>query len=154
MSRWELLADAVVLFHATYVGFVVFGFVAILGGAVVNARWVRSFRFRLLHFAAIALVLIESLLGVMCPLTVLEDRLRVVAGQAAYPTDFIAYWTHRFIFFAWPAWVFVLLYAGFTILVGLTMVLIPPEVPEHWRGAHRACGRRALGSRVAMRGKK
>jgi hypothetical protein len=127
MMRWRLYADAVVLGHAAYVAFVIFGFVAILVGAALDARWVRNFWFRILHLAAIGVVLVEALLGVVCPLTWLEDTLRVRAGQAGYPSDFIAYWTHRLIFFAWPPWVFVALYAGFTIAVAVAFWLVPPQ---------------------------
>ena len=131
--RWRLFADAVVLIHAVYVAFVIFGFIAILIGAALEARWVRNFWFRILHLAAIALVLAEALLGMICPLTWLENILRVRAGQAAYPVDFIGYWVHRLIFFAWPPWVFVALYAGFTIVVAATFWLVPPEPPRRPR---------------------
>jgi hypothetical protein len=128
--RWRLLADAVVLSHAAYVAFVIFGFIAIVIGAALEARWVRNFWFRVLHLAAIALVLAEALLGMICPLTWLENILRVRAGQAGYPAGFIGYWVHRFIFFAWPPWVFVALYAGFTLLVAAAFRLVPPEPPR------------------------
>lgn len=133
MLRWRLLADAVVLCHAAYVAFVVVGFIAILAGAALDARWVRNFWFRVLHLAAIGLVLLEALVGVICPLTWLEDTLRMRAGQAGYPADFIAYWAHRFIFFAWPPWVFMVLYAGFTIAVAAAFWLVPPQTPPRQR---------------------
>ena len=131
--RWCLFADAVVLAHAAYVAFVVFGFIAILIGAAVGARWARNFWFRILHLAAIALVLAEALLGIICPLTWLENILRERAGQAGYPADFIRYWVHRLIFFAWPSWVFVALYAGFTIAVAAAFWLVPPQSPRRQR---------------------
>jgi hypothetical protein len=128
--QWRLLADAVVVIHAAYVAFVVLGFAAILAGAALGARWVRNFWFRASHLAAIGLVLVEALLGVMCPLTLLEDNLRHRGGQAAYPGDFIAWWMHLLIFYDWPAWAFVALYAGFTAAVGIVMFLIPPQWPR------------------------
>jgi len=130
--RWRLFADAVVLSHAAYVAFVIFGFIAIVVGAALEARWVRNFWFRVFHLAAIALVLAEALLGMICPLTWLENILRVRAGQAGYPADFIGYWVHRFIFFAWRPWVFVALYAGFALLVAAAFWLAPPE-PPRWQ---------------------
>jgi hypothetical protein len=131
--RWRFFADAVVLCHAAYVAFVVLGFIAILAGAALDARWVRNFWFRILHLAAIALVLAEALLGMICPLTWLENALRARAGQAGYPADFIGYWVHRLIFFAWPPWVFVVLYAGFTILVAAAFWLVPPQTARRQR---------------------
>ena len=131
--RWRFFADAVVLCHAAYIAFVVFGFIAILAGTALEASWVRNFWFRILHLAAIALVLAEALLGLICPLTWMENTLRVRAGQAGYPADFIAYWAHRVIFFAWPPWVFVALYAGFTIAVAGAFWLVPPRTPHRQR---------------------
>jgi Protein of Unknown function (DUF2784) len=131
--HWRLFADAVVLIHAAYVAFVIFGFIAILIGAALEASWVQNFWFRILHLAAIALVLAEALLGMICPLTCLENILRVRAGQAGYPADFIGYWVHRLIFFAWPPWVFVALYAGFTFVVAAVFCLVPPEPPRRLR---------------------
>jgi len=133
MTEWRMLADAVVVFHAAYVAFVVFGFAAILAGAALKARWIRNFWFRVIHLAAMALVLVEALIGVICPLTLLEDRLRIRAGDGPYPGDFVGYWMHRLIFYDWPPWVFATLYAGFTIAVVAAFVASPPEFP--WRRA-------------------
>ncbi len=134
MVRWRVLADAVVMIHAAYVVFVVFGLAAILVGVALEWEWVRGFWFRLSHLVAIALVFLEAILGVMCPLTTLEDWLRAKAGQARYPGDFIGYWTHNMIFYNAPPWIFTSLYAAFTILVAATFWLAPPKWPR--RNAH------------------
>jgi hypothetical protein len=131
MVRWRVLADAVVMIHAAYVVFVVFGLAAILVGVVLEWKWVRGFCFRLSHLVAVALVCLEAILGVMCPLTTLEDSLRARAGQARYPSDFIGYWTHRLIFYNAPTWIFTALYAAFTILVAATFWFAPPKWPRH-----------------------
>ena len=80
----NLLADAILLFHAAYVAYVVLGLVAIVVGIALNWNWVRNFWFRITHLAAIGLVVTESLVGLECPLTVLENRLRQAAGQRGY----------------------------------------------------------------------
>src|SRR4029077_15375507 len=97
-TRYTILADAVVIIHAAYVAFVVFGLAAILIGAAINWRWTRSLAFRITHLAAIALVCLESIVGVICPLTSLENSIRVRVGAAQYTDDFVAYWAHRMIF--------------------------------------------------------
>lgn len=125
-----MLADAVVIIHAAYVMFVVLGFAAILAGFALEWQWVREFRFRLLHLVAIALVFLEAALGMMCPLTTLENSLRARAGQARYPGDFIGFWAHRLIFYNAPPWMFTTLYAAFTILVAATFWLAPPKWPR------------------------
>ena len=70
----RVLADVIVVFHAAYVSFVVFGLVAILLGVVFRWNWVRNFWFRSIHLIAIGIVVGEALVGVPCPLTVWEAR--------------------------------------------------------------------------------
>ena len=127
---WLALADAVVIVHAAYVGFVVIGFAAIVVGAIAGARWVRSFAWRAAHLAAILLVCVEVMIGATCPLTTFENSLRIRAGVATYPADFVGYWADRMIFYDAPSWVFALLYFGFASLVVLSWWLWPPRWPR------------------------
>jgi hypothetical protein len=120
-----ILADLVVAFHLAYVGFVVLGLAAVVVGGAAGWRWVRNAWFRAAHLGAIALVLAESLAGVACPLTTLENFLRVEAGQSGYAGAFIAYWLDRVIFYRAPRWVFIALYAAFTLAVALAFWLVP-----------------------------
>ena len=122
-----LLANSVVALHVAYVAFVVLGLAAILIGGAAGWRWVRNLWFRAAHLAAIALVLFESLAGIACPLTTLENSLRARAGQPRYAGAFIGYWLDRLIFFSAPGWVFIALYATFTLAVILTFWLVPPR---------------------------
>src|SRR5579864_4652842 len=104
--QYRLLADAVVGIHALYVGFVVFGLIAILLGRAMGWRWVRSPYVRILHLAAIGFVCLESIAGIDCPLTTLENGLRLAAGQNGYGGDFLGYWLDRLIFYDAPPRVF------------------------------------------------
>jgi Protein of Unknown function (DUF2784) len=123
--RSQFAADIVVAIHFAYVAVVVLGFVAILIGGAAHWRWVRSPYFRLTHLAMILLVCLEAALGVACPLTTLESRLRLDAGATAYSRDFIAYWLDRLLFYDAAPWVFTVLYFAFGTLVILTFRLIP-----------------------------
>jgi hypothetical protein len=151
VNGWRIFAgigaDLVLIFHAAYVAFVVLGLVAIIVGWTRGWRWVRNVWFRRLHLVSIGLVLAESVLGVACPLTVIENSLRLLAGEQGYPTDFVAYWMHQLIFYDWPPWVFFLLYAGFTALVAATYWLVPPE-PRRRRGGEQARASRANDARL------
>ncbi len=69
----KLLADLIVVFHAAYVSFVVFGLVAILIGAALRWEWVRNFWFRASHLTMIGIVVLEALFGITCPLTALGE---------------------------------------------------------------------------------
>ncbi len=133
-TGYRMLADAVVIVHAAYVAFVVLGLVAILAGAAFQSgkaagylNWTRNFTFRIVHLAAIALVCVEALTGVMCPLTTLEDSLRRRSGAAEYPGEFLGYWAHRLIFHDLPPAVFTPFYLAFAAVVLLTFVLVPPK---------------------------
>ena len=125
--EYTMLADAIVIVHAAYVAFVVDGLIAILIGGAMGWRWTRSLAFRVAHLAAIALVCIESIVGVMCPLTSLEDWMRERGGAATYPGDFVGYWAHRLIFYNLPPWIFTTAYIAFAALVVITFFLLPPE---------------------------
>lgn len=127
----RILADAIVVFHAAFVAFVVFGMMAIVVGLAIGWGWVRSFWFRTLHVTAIGVVTILTLAGMMCPLTVLENHLRRHAGEESYPGAFIGYWAHRLIFFDAEPWAFTLAYILFGLLVLGTFLFGPP----HWPGS-------------------
>ena len=73
MAHYKFLADFAVVIHAAYVAFVVFGLLASLLGALFHWKWVRNFWFRTIHFLAIAIVVVEALNSIVCPLTTLEQ---------------------------------------------------------------------------------
>lgn len=126
MVAYQILADLIVILHAAYVGFVVLGFGAILLGVVLRWNWVRNLWFRAAHLAAIAVVAIKAIVGMVCPLTTFENWLRQKGGQARYPGDFVGYWAHQLIFFEGPLWVFTVCYVAFALLVVAVFVFAPP----------------------------
>lgn len=117
-----MLADAIVVVHLFIVLFVLLGVPLIYWGAARHWTWVRSWRWRLLHLIAIAVIAAESLLGIACPLTVWEDRLR---GEQIF-TGFIERWVDRILFYDAPTWVFTAGYLAFAALVAITWVAVPP----------------------------
>lgn len=131
MSAYRFLADVIVVVHAAYIAFVVFGMAAILLGVTLRWRWTRNFWFRAAHFLAIAIVVVQALLGIVCPLTVLEGILRERAGQEGYPGSFIAYWAHELIFYRGTPAVFTTCYCLFGAAVLAMLFLAPPRWP--WR---------------------
>ncbi len=140
MRGAETLADAIVVFHAAYVAFVVLGMAAILAGLAFRKSWARSPWFRLLHLAAIGLVVAETAIGLPCPLTVWEQQLRRHAGRQVYSGDFVGYWAHRLIFVPAPPWAFTAAYALFGAAVLLTFVLAPPRWNRRGEGANGETG--------------
>src|SRR3984893_7388384 len=99
---WRVIADIVVAVHAAYVAIVVIGFAAILIGSAAQWRWVRNFYLRAAHLAMIFLVCAEALVGTTCPLTRLENALRLRGGESGYARDFIGYWLDWVIFYQTP----------------------------------------------------
>jgi hypothetical protein len=124
---YRLLADAVLLAHAAVIAFVVGGLILIIAGNIRNWRWVNAFWFRVAHLAAIGIVMAQSWLGMICPLTTLEMWLRAQAGEATYEGGFIAHWLDWLLFYDAPSWVFALLYTLFGLLVLATWWYIPPR---------------------------
>jgi hypothetical protein len=124
---YQLLANAVLALHVGVVLFIVGSLLLILAGGVRRWRWVRNPWFRALHLLAIAVVVLQSWAGVMCPLTTLEHWLRARAGQLSYDGDFIAYWLSKLLFFEAPPWVFVAVYSAFGLLVVLSFYFVPPS---------------------------
>jgi hypothetical protein len=125
----RVIADLIVALHACYVGFLVLGLAAILVGTVCRWRWVRNIYLRIIHLVMIAVVVAEAMAGVPCPLTVWEKQLRVLAGQATYPGDFLGYWVHHLLFYQAEPWVFTLVYVTFGLAVIVALVLAPPQLP-------------------------
>lgn len=117
------LADALLVLHFAFVLFVVGSVPLIWMGAWAGWRWIRNRAYRLTHLAAILFVTAESLLGMMCPLTVWEDMLRGVHQDRS----FVARWVHRVMFFDFPEHAFLTAYAAFALLVAVTYWLIPPR---------------------------
>ena len=130
ISKFHLLADAVLALHFAVVLFVVGGLVFIIVGNPNGWRWVNALWFRLLHLAAIAIVAAEAWLGIACPLTTLELWIRAQPGAGAavrYSESFVGHWLQRLLFYAAPPWVFVLAYTVFGALVVAVWFRFPPE---------------------------
>ena len=123
----SLAADLTLIAHTAFIVFVVGGQGLILAGWMLRWRWPRNLPFRLAHTGAIALVVLESWLGIMCPLTWLEFRLRGAAGSPVVADSFVGYWLQRLIFYDAPSWVFTVIYTSFAAVVAATLVFYPPK---------------------------
>jgi hypothetical protein len=123
MSPSDLLADVVLVVHFAFVLFVVGGLALTWAGAAAGWAWVRNFWFRAAHLAAIAFFAAEALLGIWCPLTLWEARLR---GDDA-EKSFVAEWVHRLLFYDFPEWMFTVAYVLFLAAVAATWWWIRPK---------------------------
>lgn len=123
---YQFLADLVLATHAVVVAFVVGGLALILIGNLRRWNWVNRLWFRLLHLAAIAIVVAEAWIGLTCPLTTLEMWLRARAQVSTYSGSFIEYWLQRILYFDAAPWVFAAGYSLFGLLVLATWWCFPP----------------------------
>ncbi len=122
-----LLADIVLIVHFLYVLFVVGSLPIIWIGAYYQKSFVRNPWFRYLHLAAILFVVVESLLGIVCPLTVLENTLRQIETESS----FIHLWVHQILFYRFPEYVFTIIYVLFASLVAATFIWVPPKTKRN-----------------------
>lgn len=122
-----LLADVILILHALFVAFVVLGLFVVYVGCLLNWQWVRNRAFRIVHLCAIGYVVIQAWLGVVCPLTTWEMRLRAEVGAATYSGSFIQYWLHSLLYFTLPEWVFVVVYTLFGSLALASWFVVRPN---------------------------
>lgn len=121
-----MVADLILVVHATIVAFVVIGQVLIMLGGMRGWRWVRRLWLRLTHLGLIVFVTVQGWLGALCPLTVWENRLRLAAGEAGRGESFIQHWVGEVIYHDLPLWLFSLAYTLFAALVVFTWWWLPP----------------------------
>jgi len=124
---YQILADAVLIVHVAIVVFVVGGLVLVLVGNWRDWPWANTWWFRLAHLAAIAVVVAQAWLGVLCPLTTLENWLRTRARETVYDASFIEYWLERILYYSAPAWVFTAGYSLFGLAVAAAWWYFPPR---------------------------
>ena len=130
-DAYRLLADAVLLVHFAVVLFVVGGLALVFIGNSRHWRWVNSLLFRVVHLGTVGIVVAQTWLGELCPLTELESWLRQQAGEAAYSTSFIEHWVQRLLYYQAPFWVFTLVYTVFGMLVAAAWWYYPPTRKSH-----------------------
>jgi len=137
--RYALQADLVLILHLLYVGFVLIGQLVILVGACLRWKWVRNPWFRWLHLTAMGIVVFEALMGIVCPLTTWEMRLRELAGQDTDvlragewlpEMNIVLSFLRGLLFPGRKASFFIPIYIGFFLIVLFTLVFAPPRWPR------------------------
>lgn len=124
---YPFLADLILVLHFALVVFVMGGLAWILIGNRLDLPGANAPWFRFLHLLAIAVVVAQAWLGADCPLTVLENRLRTMAGEPGRDGAFIRYWVGRLLFYQAPARLFVIAYSLFGLAVLVAWWRHPPR---------------------------
>ncbi len=120
---YRALADLVLIVHLGFVAFVLFGGLLVLRRPAV--AWV--------HLPAAAWGVLIELAGWICPLTPLENALRLKGGEAAYAGDFIGHYVTEVLY---PAG----LTRGVQIVLGTFALAVNGAVYWHVGRARRAAG--------------
>jgi hypothetical protein len=79
---FRFAADGVLVFHLAFIVFALFG-----GALAVRWHWMPF-----VHIPTAAWAFFVELTGRICPLTYLENNLRIRAGQSGYPESFIEHY--------------------------------------------------------------
>ena len=128
MKVRSLLADLVLILHFFIVIFITVGFILIPIGYFYNWIWIKSYKLRLFHSALMCLVTLESLFGITCPLTSIENYLRGISRNKS----FISFWIEKIIYWDFPTIFFIFLYFIFLGWTLLMWKIYPPELTNNY----------------------
>ena len=120
-------ADVMLFTHVFFVLFVILGLLLIFPGKLRSWSWVKNPWFRTAHLTGIGVVVVQSWMGIICPLTTWEMALRVKAGDAVYGGSFISHWLETFLYYQAPGWVFMVCYTLFGLLVVASWFWVRPR---------------------------
>ena len=111
-----MIAAALLLVHFCLAAFITLGFFIIPLGYKFGWHWIKNRNVRLFHLFLIGFITAETIVGLTCPLTVLENMFRGVD----YSRSFMSYWITQILYWDLPSEVFVLLY---TLCLGWVLIL-------------------------------
>jgi hypothetical protein len=116
---YRILAEIVLVLHACFVLFVVFG-----GLLALRRRWVTW-----LHLPAVAWGILIEFFWLACPLTTFENQLRMLGGEAGYADGFLDYYISAVLYA--PLSPTVRLWLGL-LLIGFNLVVYCFVVQRHF----------------------
>lgn len=123
------MANLVLIIHLAWVTFVVALTPLIMIGGFFRWRWIHHRGLRRMHVGMMLVVTLETLAGLTCPLTTLENNLRRLSGGPRYEDDFVAFWLRRILYWDFEPWVFTVVYVLFFALILVLYRLVPPRRP-------------------------
>ena len=101
-----IFSEIVLLFHFCIFLFVILSFFLIPLGYSRKWEWVKNKYYRLIHLFLMGIIFIETILGFMCPLTILENFLRNDIEINNKITQII----HQIMYWDLPSYQFIILY--------------------------------------------
>ena len=123
-----MLADIILILHFLIVIFITAGFLIIPIGYYYNWNWIQNFKLRLFHFGLMFIVTFETLVGITCPLTSIENYLRGINNSKS----FVSFWIEKIIYWDFPTSFFMFLYFVFLGWTLLMWKIYPPKFKDNY----------------------
>ena len=123
-----MLADIILILHFLIVIFITVGFIIIPIGYYYNWNWIQNFKLRLFHFGLMFIVTFETLVGITCPLTSIENYLRGINNSKS----FVSFWIEKIIYWDFPTSFFMFLYFVFLGWTLLMWKIYPPKFKDNY----------------------
>ncbi len=121
------LADLLLVIHFLYVLCIIVPVPLVLMGKVFRWSFVLNSWFRNIHLLLVGIMMGQTLLGIACPWTTWEEKLRLMAGKQGYGGSFISYWVSRLLYYNFEPWVFKTAYLAFGVLILVLYFVFPPQ---------------------------
>ena len=119
----KFFADTILILHFLVIIFIISLYFLIPYGYSKNWKFVKNYKIRLTHLMLIFFITLETFLGIICPLTILENDLR---GQS-YSETFISFWISKLIYWDLPTTFFIVFYTIFLILAIILWLKFLPK---------------------------
>ena len=117
-----MIAGALIFVHFSLSASITLGFFIIPIGYKLGWNWIKNRNLRLLHLSLMGVITVETIVGLTCPLTVLENMFRDVD----YSSSFMSYWIAQILYWDLPNHVFVTLYSLCLWWVSILWKICPP----------------------------
>ena len=117
-----MIADALLLVHFCLAAFITLGFFIIPLGHKFSWHWIKNRNLRLFHLFFMGFITAETIVGLTCPLTVLENMFRDVD----YSISFTSYWATQILYWDLPSQFFMILYSLCLGWVVILWKICPP----------------------------
>ena len=111
-----MIADALLFVHFCIAASITLGFFLIPVGYKLGWNSIKNRNVRLFHLFLMCFITLETIVGLTCPLTLLENMFRDVD----YSSSFMSYWMAQILYWDLPSKVFVLLYS---LCLGWVLIL-------------------------------
>ena len=117
------MANFVMLIHFCLAMFITLGLFIIPLGYKFGWGWTQIWKLRLLHLLLMGIVTAETIGGLLCPLTALENFLRDVNETET----FVSYWINRIMYWDLSRQKFIFLYSVCFVWVIILWKYCPPK---------------------------